>query len=421
MVSNKLIAIIVVVVLAVAGAGGYFLLSDDDDRTSTTGRLLVYGNANGDDLVDQKDIGLIKDSMENWDESEYPFADANKDGKIDNSDVDVVKKIIDRQKVPLHYIDGTGEECTVNFPIVNYGVAGTAVVPMIEALGICDKAVGMTKSSSYDSVLHSEFLALDLPLIGSKAYEIDLEMVSEIDGLQSIITINTDVYDDVEDALKGTQISCIRVNPDHGTESISSFLLLGLLFDGVDKSIKISEFYDRINNELAEKVATISDSDRKTVLTMYSYSICGKDYYTTLNAIAAGGKNLADFSDSSKSIKTDVEWALNAYNPDYIIQTSSYGWEDGVDLNAKFYNYGQYVTLFDCYPENYFCVNKDLPPILRSAFIASVLYPEVFGEDYGEKTLQEYVDEFYGFIEDFDVTEHGCWVITYEDAGPQAA
>lgn len=116
MVSNKLIAIIVVVVLAVAGAGGYFLLSDDDDRSSTTGRLLVYGNANGDDMVDQKDIDLIKDSMENWDESEYPFADANKDGKIDNSDVDVVKKIIDRQKVPLHYIDGTGEECNRQLP-----------------------------------------------------------------------------------------------------------------------------------------------------------------------------------------------------------------------------------------------------------------------------------------------------------------
>ena len=47
------------------------------------------------------------------------------------------------------------------------------------------------------------------------------------------------------------------------------------------------------------------------------------------------------------------------------------------------------------YPQNYVVINKNMPDIVRTAYVAQVLYPDVFGADFGDKLYKELVSVFY--------------------------
>lgn len=76
--NNKTIAIAVVAILLIAGASAFLLMKDDDEGSSRVmldETLDVYGNANGDWTIDQKDTELIQkiidDDTIDW-ENLYP-------------------------------------------------------------------------------------------------------------------------------------------------------------------------------------------------------------------------------------------------------------------------------------------------------------------------------------------------------------
>ncbi|MBR3409680.1 MAG: hypothetical protein IKG94_02735, partial [Candidatus Methanomethylophilaceae archaeon] len=119
--SKVLYAIIAVAVIAIAAVAAFTLLnnggnSDDADHTGKSfddTRLRIYGNANGDDLIDKTDLNTINwiiksnkdsDSSKHVDwAKDYPLADANYDGKVDDKDSTVVQDIIDKKKTRMYY------------------------------------------------------------------------------------------------------------------------------------------------------------------------------------------------------------------------------------------------------------------------------------------------------------------------------
>ncbi|MBR2255229.1 MAG: hypothetical protein IJ856_05400, partial [Candidatus Methanomethylophilaceae archaeon] len=90
-------AIIAVVIVAIAAVAVFMVLnkSESEDHSSVSfddTRLRIYGNANGDDVIDKTDVSIVKwivssntdnDSTNdvNW-KTTYPLADANYDGKV---------------------------------------------------------------------------------------------------------------------------------------------------------------------------------------------------------------------------------------------------------------------------------------------------------------------------------------------------
>ncbi len=64
--NNKIMAMVVVAIIVVAGVGAYYVLSDngnDDggiDLVSSGNYLKIFGNANGDDILDSKDVEIIQ-------------------------------------------------------------------------------------------------------------------------------------------------------------------------------------------------------------------------------------------------------------------------------------------------------------------------------------------------------------------------
>ena len=83
--NNKIMAMVVVAIIVVAGVGAYYVLSDngnDDggiDLVSSGNYLKIFGNANGDDILDSKDVEIIQSYV---------------DGNIDSSDLIEVLSLI---------------------------------------------------------------------------------------------------------------------------------------------------------------------------------------------------------------------------------------------------------------------------------------------------------------------------------------
>ncbi|MBP5203027.1 MAG: hypothetical protein J6Z16_00020, partial [Candidatus Methanomethylophilaceae archaeon] len=426
--NNKLIAVALVAIIALAAVAALILLNNDDNnkeddswKKDITGRLQVFGNANGDDYINDDDLKAIDSFIKNgsWDKTKYPYADANGDGKITAEDRSMVQNMIAGKSVDVRYVDGNGDIRSAHFPVTGLVVGGTAVHPVINAVGAYDKAVALTgKSGSVDPNLNKN--TYNLPSVGAKAYSLDVEELSKYPTVNAVFTLNTSVYDSIEEVLEPIDgVSCIRINPDDSDRSTQTFLLVGFLTGHPDQAAKIIGFYDKYNKVIADNVAKIKD--KKTTLTMYSYNMCGTDYYLTKNTVAAGAQNLSDFNDvNTKKIKDNPEWAADdKYQAEYIIQFTGLDmvWKPTTDeLKEEFEYYGQYYNLMKAYPQKYVVINKDMPDIVRTAYVAQVLYPDVFGAGFGDDLYKDLVKVFYPYIENFDPAKDTVVVVDYQDA-----
>ena len=132
---QKKLGAIVIVALIVIGAGAIYLLagSDDSQAEKFNSELLIYGNANGDLVIDNKDVNIIQDILDGKrDFSDYPMADANQDGKIDEADLTVVKALIagNNTTVYVKCLNSEGEAISVavSYPMKNVVPFGTNIV-----------------------------------------------------------------------------------------------------------------------------------------------------------------------------------------------------------------------------------------------------------------------------------------------------
>lgn len=128
---KKIIAAIVVVVVIIAAAAIIIVANDDNDddkksygtSTNADSRLTVFGNANGDDYIDDRDIETLQAILDGTQEATYfdcktsyggntvqrSYADTNADGKIDQADLTLLRQIVDRQQniqIKFYDVDG---------------------------------------------------------------------------------------------------------------------------------------------------------------------------------------------------------------------------------------------------------------------------------------------------------------------------
>ena len=142
----KILAILAAAIVVVAGASAVVLLNNDDDKgyysSNSDCRLQVLGNADKNDYLDDNDVTKIKEmiSSNTYDQ----MADANNDGKVDETDLDLVQKMIDLKKSNSGKADSEKESMTVKYITVNkdirdavYPVKKLIVVNTQRVLDIC--------------------------------------------------------------------------------------------------------------------------------------------------------------------------------------------------------------------------------------------------------------------------------------------
>lgn len=289
---KKIIAVIaVVVIVAAAGITTAAVLmnnkgSEDPLAYFNEAGLKVMGNADKDNDIDMDDYNAVKKLIEDKaSASDNKMADANNDGTLDDKDLEVIDKVIKKEKVAVWHInyhdtDSNGtmdkELVSTTIPVTSTLMTGSANnFMMFTLLGIEPGTVvkGACYSSSNDKFLYdkdgNKFLDTNtVKKVGSKSYEILFENgkddgASDLVKDQSVTCVVSDwnrTYIENESAFESAGVDVVRVaaasfEKDVYTHSIT---LLGLVFSVQEQANKILNLYNTTYDEIQESISKLT-------------------------------------------------------------------------------------------------------------------------------------------------------------------
>ncbi|MGI6015067.1 MAG: hypothetical protein ACOX84_00880 [Methanothrix sp.] len=180
--------------------------------------LGIYGNANLDNIIDEKDIVYINKIINGTFEP-TELADANLDGKIDMEDIEQVEAIISGSEEELIFIDIFGEAVTINKPVERLVNMGWNGVDVTRALGAEDLLVAVGRDYRAKTPISYPIIS-KLPSVGDTADNCDYEKVLSLepDAVQTNLEASWAVaeggraqYDKFKDNLPGIPLICLNV------------------------------------------------------------------------------------------------------------------------------------------------------------------------------------------------------------------
>ena len=409
--NNKMIAIIAVVILAVAGVSAilYYTLGNDKPSYDDRGRLMILGNANNDDYINEDDIDYLR-AIIDGEVEKSPLADANNDGKIDEGDIEFVRRMISLnekiasgasyQKMMVYYLNPHGDAiniASVNYPLERVAVVGSNVAVTVKLIGATDK-VKCRAGGTWDETLFSDMIRL--PTISDSIfqaqYELTMQHVVNRGSLDAILTLDSASYVPNYQDFENSGIKVVRSSSSDGVESISGALTMGYLLGAFEGSHKYVQFCDEVLNYVQSKVGSKRASDRVTSLSVTMSNYMGglpSDYYAATQL--AGSKNLADWNTTTQRFNIGDEWLLNKkYDADFIIHMRGIGYGN-VDADDIWNTYSIYFKTMGAYVDgNYYIVNGSMPVALRVLYMAHVFYPGLVTEGYIAEKHQYCIDNF---------------------------
>lgn len=420
---NKITVIAVVVILVAVTTVGAFVItkndSKDDDSYNIDAALQVYGNANSDYIIDSNDLALIKDIIAgNESFSEYPLADANYDGVVNNSDVELVQKILNKEKCVVYHVNtcSTGNYvASTSWPITSALSTGAANnLLLLTMAGVKDMIHGISYSTVPDSTLFPTFSKMTS--LSSSSTKMGLDAAGDIIKEYSVTALITDktastISNEAEFEAAGIDVIRVAAALVDVDESSSQLLLIGFLFCTETQCMEIAEWETNLMNYISEKLEGV---EKVTAITSNGASSKGawvsagvSDYVDVIEA--AGGEYALD-----ESVLTDYTsgayfgsgdtWLYN-YEFDYIISIRTNDWYSGtVDVDTKYNDSMSYFTMTEAYENgNAYVIVGDGPVVIRVAYAACVLYPDIFTEEWADSMNQEFFENYYD--EDIDFTD----------------
>ena len=387
--NNKvLIAIIAAVAVVAIVAAAVLLMGNGNNNSGPStpdtpdtpvsdkvvdGSLWVLGNANNDTTIDNKDVTYIQNKIRDGGltSEDRLWCDANYDGKVDQSDVDFVKKLIAGTSSTIYYRNYNGYDGatdTVKGSVVKFNVpdASKPIYLMLEGRCLAEEVLVVT-SQNHD---HYKVVAASKQCMDyngqlqffdesyTKKYGIEVMMTTnrnispeEVatlekkynDGMLIMCMGAEDLYNKgIEEKISGygtTQV--IRLPSwEHGL-CLSGTLTFGYLLgsqgniSGKSSWQMANEYADwniKYSNIIIDATKNLTASQRKTIANFtvsessdgvftYSVSTAGGDPYNY--STKAGGNNLGSRfagtdSNGSKSVTVE-DIAQYARNVDVIV------------------------------------------------------------------------------------------------------
>lgn len=441
---DKKIAYVAVIaaVLVVAAVGAYLVIDGEDGGTRAVDmgdvELKVYGNINGDRFLDLDDAGMIQDIIdEGADATEYPLADADRDGVLDGDDVALVEDVAAGRPaviwhVNFHDVDGDGtmdeEIVSTSFPVTSALTTGSSnTLTMEMMLGLTDHIKGASYGNTNDmTLLGATLLDTDrVERLGTSTMSIPFEdgkvgssnIIAE-EGVTTVIADWNRSYLTNEADFEKAGVDVVRVSAAAAErdEIVHSYMLLGLLFQETERADELVDLMFSVFDYVEDNV----DGEEWPVVAASSsngqLSSAGSDY--TRAALMAGGTyglGSVDFAGST-GIKIadhpevyllDFEYIFHIRNQLSYNQTAESVSEDCPPIVAYFDGWkhadtGQYI------------VCSTMPICLRVAYIATALHPDTVDIDKVDALHQELVDRFYECGTDFDISGMR-FILTPED------
>ena len=442
----KVIAL--VAVAAVVGGAAVVLLSNggngnsSEDLSNIKSSLAIYGNANNDYTIDNSDVDLIE-SLKGKDAAEWkdnPLADVDGDGEISDKDVDLAKKIVNRDPMTLRVVtyghDKNKTVQNIQYPLTNFVPFGTNIIGPLLNAGLADKCVGYFYCS-YDITWRDIQGATDLK---GPARQIDdtcwknfqtLDQTTHVGALVVDASTAVDasgISDSRKADIDSAGIPELRYPVADAYQEATAVLTISYLFGGdyEKKGVSYAKITYDIMDEINAKIDAMPASEKKSYIafTMGCY-VCETD--STFNqtpkyvgAIPFSDVN-ADFKSKytgTGSVKMSSAETLANYDAvDILLSNRSMDFtETGKTYNdtiiEAWEKYMSYYQSLDSYHDLHY-VNNILPGGLRLAYTANAFYPELFSTSWADSYLEKCMssmDTFKGISRDRIVTAFG-----YED------
>ena len=425
MVKQKAIAITLVLVVIIAAVAAFLVTNKDDNDSKQiidkSGRLMILGNADNNDFIDDDDIQTLRSIIKSgtWDREKYPYADANNDGNITESDIDITQAIIDKTVGRINYVNGNGEIKSSYYPINKFVSVGSFAINAMIVLNQ-DKCVGVSGSKTFTDELYWTSIQ-DIPKISNNAQKADYELVTKIDGVQTIFTTNTASID--EDLFSKADIDTIRLD-FNGENELAAIMIMGFLINEKDKYLSIAEAYDEVAQKVSEVLSLHPEFVGKRALVSYNnltiYSDKGAQGWMPKKIGLVNAWTYDSSKDDKEYVNAkngDSEWYLNErFACDYIIAFSNFTYSKDASADNILSQMNQYFQKLEAFPEKTILFNSSIPQLAKTAYMLEGLFPEDVGVGYGNKVLQDYLNEFNpSFGSTYDVSKDGLFLVTSEE------
>jgi iron complex transport system substrate-binding protein len=416
---NSRIAIFIASIVIVAIACVVILensqSSPENEKLEKSDVLLqIYGNANLDERLDQKDIEYIEAIIQG-NAKKTEFADANCDGSIDQKDVELVNKIINYEKCELYYINADGKTSSVSIPVKTIVCVYSSYADTLRVLNCTSKVVGVDDYILNQSIYLPEFSRL--PSVGSR-FTLDAEEILLLNP-DIVFTGTAEWYTpNLEEKLStdATNIDVVRIPADEYSNTCSSILTMGYILGCVNEAIEYQKWHDTIIDQINETVSSHISDDNKTRLFFDRPGQTSAGVGSGFGEVAqmAGAINLA--SELKGPYPTvDTEWVLKS-DPDIIVGIA---WDGGYNTDNQSCLIERYNEIIDRYGNiraikngNVYIINCDLfggpGYVVALAYLATWCYPETFENLNPQELHQEYLEKFCHL--NFDVKTQGAFV-----------
>lgn len=342
----------VVVVIVIAAAAAVLTMGNDkplpevergpynlnDISLPADVRLVVCGNANNDDVIDQNDLDIITkiaNGEASWDREANPLADAYPDGTIDQKDIDLMRNILAKNDCYVYYVDYQGQTVRVQYPIT--GTIGTMYyqqAQLAQLLDLWDDRVIACGSTSMSDISNPGWQ--DLISYG-QGYNVDPETVAQ-SGVDTILCYTQ--TDTTAPALKemvanaDIDLNVLCVNHEQLLRCVCTY---GFLFDLEDISSGYLALADECSESLYDSLKDVPTEEQPSVAIVMLYGTATTDQIRVLGYSESGNKhNLAVLINSIPNVNwiradsgtgaygtyVTSEWFLEN-DPDYIVLVGS--------------------------------------------------------------------------------------------------
>lgn len=385
-------------------------------RTLSPPPLGVFGNANGDDVIDMRDVTVLERILLGMTPA-GPLADALYDGKLDMEDVTQTEQIIGRQQKRLTVADEEKKAVTVMAPIervVPEHITSLAAMRILHAENLM-VSVGSTavKESMGPNFLQN---LSGLPTIGAYGQP-DYEAILRLDP-DLLIAYRRQT---LQEKIPGVTVFYAGYGEPYPPENLPADMrTLGMLLSRRDEAERYIDWHNRYLNMITERVSRLSEDEKPRVYTFYpllGFYMCRGTYPPVE---LAGGISIGRELGPGFAVAVDPEWVLRQ-NPDVIIGAAipdqgAYETDDTFRLKAQrdlVLSRSELARVSAVagnrvYFQNTYALGLFPNFILSVAYYAKWLHPRLFADLDPQAVHQEYLDHFQNIH--FQVRENGVFV-----------
>jgi iron complex transport system substrate-binding protein len=366
--------------------------------------LGIFGNANMDDTIDEKDIAYVEGVIKGTNEATN-LSDANFDGKIDEGDITQIRQIIAGEDKTLTIRDSGDRVLTIKKPVERVAFLNTNVAEILYTLNADDLVVGIPTSISDKYAELFPSMAVKSCIGGFTNPNYEKILVAK----PQIIINYPGKAPELEENLKDTGIKVILMGFDHKGRSFDQEVReLSFILNKRKEAEEFINWKKQYRDIIESRTKALKDEDKVRVFigddsmeNLFQTATMGTAWHEAVTI--AGGANIAAYLGNNSNMDVDQEWVMEE-NPAAIILIgfTATGYQQLDDTEAKtlrndasnqsILSKTEAIKQGRIYVLNHYLTTTRLD--IGICYVAKWLYPEMFEDLHPEDINREYFERF---------------------------